>query len=239
MLLIGANLCQHTVFVTVGLIHNFVPDNMNEYQLTRTRLKLHWERQYQLEDAGKESVNAFLPAIDQLDVDFRQYIQASDTRVFKVLDIGTGSGEQAFEMAKMGLNVTAIDISKTAIDHAIENFGSGNLILHFSAMDFLEMPLEPSFDIVFDRGCFTLLPASLKEAYIGQLKSVLKAEGVFCLKTDFTKGKEIFQKALDDEFVSEQLRESIYEANELAGVRKAYFSTWRKKHSKFKERNIK
>lgn len=238
MLLIGTNLCQPTMSVLLDLILNFALYTMNEYELKRAKLKLHWERQYLLEGVGKGAKNAFLSTFNQLDVDFKHSIQALDLKAPKVLDIGTGSGEQAFEMAKMGLRVTAIDISKTIIDQTIENFGSEILHLRFLTMDFLEMPLEPSYDMVFDRGCFTLLPASLKPAYVGQLKRALKTNGMFCLKTDFAKGQEIFQKALNEQFVTEELRESIYEAPVPQNIRKAYYSTWRKKCSQAKESKI-
>jgi ubiquinone/menaquinone biosynthesis C-methylase UbiE len=67
-----------------------------------------------------------------------------------ILDIGSGIGDRAWEMAKMvGLsgNVQGIDISETLVSISKERYGSSGLPLHFQVADVLEQPFaDASFD---------------------------------------------------------------------------------------------
>ena len=202
---------------------------MDKEKLAQTKLELHWERQYQLEGNGRAVADAFLPMFTQLDKDFQKFINRVNSRFLKVLDVGTGTGEQAFALAETGLDVTAIDISATAIAQAKGQLGRKDLSLQFLSLDFLKMSSEMTFDLIFNCGCFTLLPPSLKKGYHNKLNMVLQTNGWFCLKSYFTKGVAAFREVLSEDFVCEHLYESAYEAQQQDEVRKAWFSVWQKK----------
>jgi SAM-dependent methyltransferase len=70
-----------------------------------------------------------------------------------VLDLGCGTGENALWLSGRGFDVTACDLSETAIRMAKEKEGMD--AIGFAVRDILQEPYpDASFGFIFDRGCF-------------------------------------------------------------------------------------
>lgn len=73
----------------------------------------------------------------------------------RVLEVGCGTGTNAVWLAEQHLQVTALDISSSAIELARQRAAEKGVACRFLADDFLSTSLEGSrFALLFDRGCF-------------------------------------------------------------------------------------
>jgi len=112
-----------------------------------------------------------------LDLDMVEEIQHLDKGKF--LDLGTGPGTQAIELAKNGFNVTGSDISPSAIKKAKSSTNNVNFVID----NILNSKFErESFDYILDRGCFHVLSVNERIMYRSQIKRILKKNGMIFLK---------------------------------------------------------
>lgn len=72
----------------------------------------------------------------------------------KALDIGCGTGDNSIWLASQGFKVTGCDLSKTAIERAMDKASKAGMDCSFHVVDFLKARLaEAPFEFAFDRGC--------------------------------------------------------------------------------------
>lgn len=115
-----------------------------------------------------------------LDQDLEEQIKSRNMTGGKFLDIGTGPGTQAIELAKRGFECTGSDIAKNAIIKAQQLSGE----VSFITDDILESSFsDNSFDYILDRGCFHTFKSELRKRYLEQINRILKDDGVLFLKT--------------------------------------------------------
>lgn len=76
--------------------------------------------------------------------------RVADIKNLKILDIGTGSGAIALALAHQlpGVNVSALDISKAALEIAVKNAISNRLNIRFLHGDILTYTSNEKFDII-------------------------------------------------------------------------------------------
>jgi len=95
----------------------------------------------------------------------------------KALVVGCGLGDDAIALSKAGFDVTAIDVSKSAIAWCEERFdGYG---VEFKVQDIFELPPEMigQYDFVFESLTIQSLPLIFRDKVITAIASLLSPEG--------------------------------------------------------------
>lgn len=100
----------------------------------------------------------------------------------KVLEVGTGSGIQAIELAKRGFQVTATDISHVAVSLARNNAKEKGVKIDFKQDDLLNSQLNGEFDLILDRGCFHCFHTEQIREYVCTVYRLLKSPGYLLLQ---------------------------------------------------------
>jgi cyclopropane fatty-acyl-phospholipid synthase-like methyltransferase len=126
-----------------------------------------------------ESMPWFNPELDE---DLEKALDEIGLQRGSALDLGTGPGTQAMELARRGFTVTATDISEAAISLASEKAQKQRLEITWKQDDILNTRLDRQFDLIFDRGCFHVLAPDRRGDYVRIVSSLLKTGGYFFLK---------------------------------------------------------
>lgn len=103
----------------------------------------HWEEWYREREA--ESMPWFNP---ELDDDLKEALDELGLRGGSLLDIGTGPGTQAMQLARRGFEVTATDISGMAVCLAREKAKKQGLDITWVQDDILATCLASQFDLI-------------------------------------------------------------------------------------------
>lgn len=99
------------------------------------------------------------------------------------LDIGCGGGWESIFLAQCGYQVTGVDLSRNALEIAVERAKEAGVQVHFCQGDALNLPVEDcSVDFANDRGCFHVIPEEQREAYAKEVHRVLKPGGILLLR---------------------------------------------------------
>lgn len=137
----------------------------------------NWEQLYQ--EQAVESMPWFN---NNLDPDIEKTLTLLNFTTGSVLDIGTGPGTQAIILAERGFQVTATDLSETAITKAAAKAEEKRLNINWQQDDILNSKLQGEFNLIIDRGCFHVLPPESRENYVDVVYKLLKPKGYLLLK---------------------------------------------------------
>jgi cyclopropane fatty-acyl-phospholipid synthase-like methyltransferase len=136
-----------------------------------------WEQLYQ--EKNVESMPWFNP---DLDPDLEQALAKLNLQTGTALDLGTGPGTQAIALAQRGFQVTATDISDSAVSQVLSKAQEKGLDINFRQDDILNSQLNQEFDFIFDRGCFHVLPPERRQDYVRVVARLIKPGGTLFLK---------------------------------------------------------
>ena len=128
-----------------------------------------WDQFYR--DEAVETMPWYNPRLDH-DVD--RMLGLMNITSGTILDLGTGPGTQAMELARRGFQVTATDISHAAVEKAAIRAGEAGLVIGFMQDDVLNSALDRQFDLIVDRGCFHIFPAERRADYARTVYRLLK-----------------------------------------------------------------
>ena len=96
-----------------------------------------------------------------------------------MLVLGCGYGYDAIAAAKSGYDVTANDISETAIRVAYKLAVKENVRVNFLIEDFFFLKDGLSFDIVYDYVTYCSITPQRRKEYANKVASLLKQNGLF------------------------------------------------------------
>src|SRR3989338_11112571 len=119
----------------------------------------------------------------------------------KILDVATGTGAQAYELAKLGYDVIGIDLSREMLKQAIKKCNS-SLNLRFQQADATKLPFE---DNSFEASSISLalhyMPYEIDILVLKEMKRVTKMNGDILI-VDYMEPKKHFIAKLSHPFVS-------------------------------------
>ncbi|MFB2838197.1 class I SAM-dependent methyltransferase [Floridanema evergladense] len=145
--------------------------------MTQEKSLPNWEQLYQ--EQAVESMPWFNA---NLDPDIEKSLTKLNFTTGSVLDIGTGPGTQAIILAERGFQVTATDLSETAIQKAAAKGQEKGLNINWQQDDILNSKISGEFDLIIDRGCFHVLPPDSRPNYVNVVYDLLKPQGYLLLK---------------------------------------------------------
>lgn len=117
-----------------------------------------------------------------LDPDIEQALQRWLPEPARVLDLGTGPGTQAIELARRGYRVIGTDVSHSAIREATSRAARSGVKVDFRVDDVRSTALTERFDLVIDRGCFHVFEPHLRPAHAETIAAWLEPGGLLFLK---------------------------------------------------------
>ncbi len=107
----------------------------------------------------------------------QSYLDEEDVHQGKALVIGCGLGDDAMALTEAGYDVTAIDVSQTALDLAQARFPNADI--DFKKQDIFEY--EETFDFVFEAFTIQSLPITFREKMVKAVANTVAKDGILLL----------------------------------------------------------
>ena len=147
------------------------------YQQIKSNGYVGWGNAKTLNDLGDAVTKQYL-----LDTVQRFF---PETQGKKALDLGCGTGTTAFMLAQMGMDVTGVDISDTALEMGRDLAKQQNLNIHFTKADVLQLEtLKQKFDLIYDSHCLhCIVLEEDRHKVLAGAKQALNPGGIFILDT--------------------------------------------------------
>lgn len=144
--------------------------------------------------------------------------------------VGCGLGDDAEALAAAGFEVTAFDVSQSAIAWAKERFP--NSAVTYTVADLFNLPTNwtKSFDLVFEFRTLQALPPEVRSAAIAQVASLASPGGTVLVATYTREDDEVFD---GPPWPLSSLELSHFEAIGLSVVEREEYS---KQESRFSDR---
>jgi SAM-dependent methyltransferase len=146
-----------------------------------------WEREYKTQKMLSPSNVPHADVVrfaKWLKKDYKRRGSTLDFEALSVLDLGSGTGRNAFYFAERGASVTGYEISDTALARAREYAAAEGLSIKYEKRDIgAPYPLaDESIDIVLDITSSNSLTDNARKTYLEEVARVLKPSGYFVVR---------------------------------------------------------
>ncbi|MDD3103769.1 MAG: class I SAM-dependent methyltransferase [Candidatus Cloacimonetes bacterium] len=103
----------------------------------------------------------------------------------RALDLGCGAGNISFWLESRGYSVTGIDVSRVAIDWAIEQGRLSDSIVNFAVANAAQdnLDFEDKFDLVLDNYCLHCIIGRDRDRYLSNIFHNLLPGGIYICNT--------------------------------------------------------
>jgi ubiquinone/menaquinone biosynthesis C-methylase UbiE len=168
---------------------------------------------------------------------FIELVQSKEMQASRVLDIGSGPGENAIFLAENGFSVVGIDVTPEAVEIARDRARKHGVDVEFivgNVLDLNSFFMADTFDYVIDSGLFHSIHPQDLNRFIGNIRNVLKPGGIYYMLSFSDKepagfgprrlSKGIIRKSLEPHFTVEYIRDTIFESRIHHGGAKAYLT---------------
>lgn len=146
----------------------------------------------------------------------------------KLLDLGTGQGQDAFYFANQGYEVTGVDFSEYSIQQARKRLSTNHaLSIFFEVMD-LSQPLpysQNSFDVIYSHLALHYFSKDRTRELFDEIFSILKPNGIIAALTNTVEDPEIvnLKKISEDYYATaEGLQKRFFSPETLAQYTKKF-----------------
>ena len=137
-----------------------------------------WENLYKNTDDKAMMKFPFPIVIELLSFYQKKYPNINPEKI-NILEIGCGSGANIKYAASVGYNVYGIDISKTAVDYAVNSFKESGLNGSISVASVDNLPFDDNFfHIIIDHGTLVCVNEEIYKKAIDEIHRVLIGGGL-------------------------------------------------------------
>jgi SAM-dependent methyltransferase len=141
-----------------------------------------WERTPAILAGDYEKIYGINDEITQAEVNFLMDETALPPHT-KLLDLACGTGRHSIQLARLGYDVTGLDISPEFLKFAAERAKDAGLSINWVQQDMRQIPFENAFDLIFIMfGAWGFFVEDVENyAVLERVHQALKADGHFIL----------------------------------------------------------
>jgi SAM-dependent methyltransferase len=129
--------------------------------------RLQWDRPYRAE--GMATWDTQRPSSE-----LQRVVESGRVKPGRTIEIGCGTGNDAIYLASLGFDVTAIDISPTALNIAERKAQKVGVEVEWLLADILQPPSLEKFSFVYDRGCYHEVRQHYADDYLAAVRKLAR-----------------------------------------------------------------
>lgn len=137
---------------------------------------MHPETEHSFDDAYKEKEEMYGKPYQELQ-DYFEKLNPKST----ILDLGCGQGRDALFLAKLGFDVTAVDISEVGVKQMLESAKGQDLYIEGIVADVLKLDIKKKYDVILFDMILHAFEESKQMEILKKYANNLHKNGLLCI----------------------------------------------------------